>query len=622
MIFLRKNPRRLTLYFLDILLSVASIYFAFMLRWDGTIPWDQNETFINLIPFVVFCRTISYFYFGFYSRFWEYSTLDDLLQIIKGVFSGTFFILFLTFIYNRSWMVPRSIIILDIIILVLLLGGSRVLWRIRRERVQQFSLAEIEDRTKILIFGAGDTGAHLLKYLKTSFLNYSILGFVDDNPELFKVQLMGVQVLGARDNIPELVDKLGAQELLISSRNISSKSLMELVEICARAGIKHKIVSSVIDLATKEIHISKIKNIEITDLLERDLISLDLSSINNMVKGKRVFVSGAGGSIGSQLCKFILEHNPANLVMMDIGENYLYDLKMDIDNKAGSTKTHYIFGSVTNSIKMDAVFSKFQPHLVFHAAAHKHVPLMEENIDAAITNNIYGTKLTADLSDKYGIEKFVLVSTDKVVRPTSIMGMTKRLSENYIQLMSSQSKTRFMIVRFGNVLGSNGSVVPLFEKQISSGGPITITHPDMERFFMVIPEAVQLILQAAAIGSGGEIFLLKMGDPVKIIDLANKMIELSGYKPGRDIDIKFTGIRPGEKMTEELVDEEETIIATNHEKINLLRPTISPNAGFGEKIESLCKDACLSDQADLSKTMKELIFKNPTNIILKNKTIF
>jgi len=598
------------LYTLDILLSFASIYFAFFLRWDWDIPGDQYEIFIALLPFVLFCRSLSYFYFGFYSRFWEYSSIEDLVQIIKSVVFGSFLILFSTFIYNRAWMVPRSIIVIDLILLVMSLGGTRMLWRILREELRQFSQPKIEHHIDALIFGAGDTGAHLLKHLKQFFPNYSVIGFIDDDLKMRKTNLMGVQVLGAGSDIPRIAKEYEVKELLIAEQDISSEKLAELIDICTKNGIKYKITTSVIDLSTNKISISKIKNIEITDLLERDMVSLDLSSISMMLKGKRVLVTGAGGSIGSQLCKHILEHSPASLIMVDIGENYLFDLKMDLGSQGKDTKTKYVFGSVTNESKMESVFAEFRPQLVFHAAAHKHVPLMEENVDVAITNNVYGTKLTADLSEKYGTEKFVLVSTDKVVRPKSIMGMTKKLSEDYIQFLSGESKTQFMIVRFGNVLGSNGSVVILFEKQIANGGPVTVTHPEMERFFMVIPEAVQLILQAGAIGAGSDVFLLDMGKPVKITDLANKMIRLSGYEPGADIEIKFTGIRPGEKLAEELINSGEKAIPTKHKKIQLLRSENTPGKDFGMRIETLCLNAPKVDPVELKGMLQELVSIN------------
>ena len=492
------------------------------------------------------------------------------------------------------------------ILLMTLLGGSRLSWRLWTERKRQNSEHGEQSKTHALILGAGDTGAQLLIYIRRFGLNYRIYGFIDDDPKKFQSSIMGFKILGNRSNIPDLAQKLGIKEVLIAARSITSESLSEIIKLCAQTNIKYKMISSVLDLSTKELHISKLKNIEINDLLGRDLISLDLTSIKKMIKGKRVLVTGAGGSIGSQLCSHILEHTPETLVMLDKGENYLYDLKMSLSDEERQTQTQYHFCSVTNEDKLKTIFSKYHPQLVFHAAAHKHVPLMEENIDAAIINNIRGTKLTADMADKFGAEKFVLVSTDKVVQPKSVMGMTKKVAEQYIQFMSRKSRTQFMIVRFGNVLGSNGSIVPLLQKQIEKGGPVTITDPEMERFFMLIPEAVQLILQAGALGSGGEIFMLEMGKPVKILSLAKKMIGLAGYMPDKDIEIKFIGIRPGEKLSEELIDPREKAFPTRHEKIKLLRTNDKPGEDFLLKIDAICRDAVKMEPVELKQRLQKL----------------
>ena len=417
---------------------------------------------------------------------------------------------------------------------------------------------------------------------------------------------MGIRVLGHQHDIPTLSQIHGIKEVLVAVPTISSKNLNEVVNICNQIGIRYKIISSVLDLSTQEIHISKLKNIEINDLLDREQVSLDINSIKEMIKGKKVLVTGAGGSIGSELCSHILEHSPEALIMLDRGENYLYELKMSLSFAETEAQTYYYFGSITNTKKMESIFSKHRPHLVFHAAAHKHVPLMEENIDEAIINNIQGTQVTAQMAKKFEVEKFVLVSTDKVVQPKSIMGMTKKVAEILIQLMSQKSKTQFMVVRFGNVLGSNGSIVPLLQKQIEMDGPVTITHPKMERYFMLISEAVQLILQAGALGSGREIFVLEMGKPVKIIDLAKKMIKLAGYNPDNEIKIKLIGIRPGEKLSEELIDHGEKILPTIHKKIKLLSPRELLDDDLLIRINRLCREAIDLEPQKLRETLFEL----------------
>ena len=553
------------LFAIDIFISFLGIYFAYLLRYDGALSPHEWEMLLNILPFVLICRSASFINFGFYSRFWQYASLGDLLLIIKSVTIGSFLVIFTTFIYNRSFLIPRSIIIVDILLTIMLLGGSRIAWSLWRKRLQETETKDLY-KTKVLILGAGDTGAQLLKYIRNFATTYLVMGFVDDNPKLKNSSIMDIKVLGTYKDIPDLTKSLDLKELLIAVQNISSEKLKQLIELCQASGLKYKIITSVLDIATQEIHISKIRNIEINDLLERASVSLDLSSINHLIRGKKVLITGAGGSIGSELCNHILEYEPESLIMLDFSENYLFDLQTMLAPEVKSTKTSYLFCSVTNKEKMEAIFNHHQPELVFHAAAYKHVPLMEDNPDEAIYNNIYGTKITADISSQLKVDKFIMVSTDKVVNPESVMGMTKKLAEKYIRSIACQSKTQFITVRFGNVLGSIGSVIPLFKKQIEQGGPITITHEEMERFFMLIPEAVQLILQAAAIGKRGDIFLLEMGDPVKIVDLAKKMIRLAGYEPGKEIKLKYTSPRQGEKLKEELVGFDENVFPTKYKK--------------------------------------------------------
>ena len=562
--------------------------------------------YFELVPLVLISRSIPYFYFGFYTRFWKYSSLEDLIQILKAVAIGTLLILFTSFLYNRSFSIPRSVIIIDMILLVMMLGGSRLGWRMFREGLAHQNDMEEGHRSPVLILGAGDTGAHLLRYIQRFSSQYKVLGFLDDDPKKLNNTLSGVKILGNRQDIPRLAEELGAKELLIAVNTISTESLGEIVDICTRCRVKYKIATSITDLGTKEIHISKIKNIDIQDLLSRDQVSLDLASLRSLMEGKRVLVTGAGGSIGSELCRQILEYNPSSLIMVDRCENYLYELRSGLPIGHRDTLLHSVFSSITNIEKMEALFDKHQPQLVFHAAAHKHVPLMEDNPDEAVINNVIGTRMVADISEKFSVEKFILVSTDKVVKPSSVMGMTKRVAEKYIQHIGRDSKTRFMIVRFGNVLGSNGSVVPLFKKQISEGRTVTVTHPDMERYFMLIPEAAQLIMQAAAIGEGGNIFLLDMGKPVKIVDLARKMIQLAGYVPDEDIEIKFTGVRPGEKLQEELINLDETAVPTFHKKIQILNTSAPEISDFESRLDALYQIAKNGNHDETIKTLWSL----------------
>ena len=598
--------RKLLLLFIDLILSTLSIFASHLLRWGGNIPEYYIDLHLKfLFPFLII-RTVVFISFNFYSRFWEFSTIEDLIQIIKSVILGSILAISVLFLYDRNLELSRSVMFIDILLLIIMLGGSRLFWRLWRERKRRLEHNINPKSIHALILGAGNTGAQLLTYLRRFSPNYSIKGFIDNDPKKINQYLLGIRVLGHQHDIPTLSKTYGIKEVLVAVPTISSKNLNEVVNICNQIGIRYKIISSVLDLSTQEVHISKLKNIEINDLLDRKQVSLDVNSIKEMIKGRKVLVTGAGGSIGSELCSHILEHSPEALIMLDRGENYLYELKVSLSCVMTEAQTYYYFGSITNTKKMESIFSKHRPDLVFHAAAHKHVPLMEENIDEAIINNIQGTQVIAKMAKKFEVEKFVFVSTDKVVNPKSVMGMTKKVAEIVIQLMAQKNKTQFMIVRFGNVLGSNGSIVPLLHKQIKTGGPVTITHPKMERYFMLISEAVQLILQAGALGSGREIFVLEMGKPVKIIDLANKMIKLAGYNSDNEIKIELIGVRPGEKLSEELIDHGENIFPTRHEKIKLLKTHVIPSNDFMEKVDDLCQKATQIEPLKLRHALFEL----------------
>jgi FlaA1/EpsC-like NDP-sugar epimerase len=604
------------LFSFDACLAIVSLYLAFLLRFDFNVPENEIKLFFSLPPLIIFCRLSSYYFFSFYSRLWKYSTLEDLIIIIQAVSVGSILIFVSTFFYDgfisipkeyfRFFLIPRTVLIIDWFLLIIMIGGSRLIWRMWREKQQFEDVGREVPKTRALIFGAGDKGVYLLKHLRSDSPEYLIEGFIDDDPSKKNSSIMGVKVLGGERDISMIVREKGIHEILISVDNISSERLSKIIDSCNKSKANFKMVASTIDSSNQERVVSKIKNIEISDLLDREAVVLDLSLIQSTIKGKRVLVTGAGGSIGSELCRQILEYEPSSMVMIDIGENYLYELKIFLGISASKCETHFIFGSVTNEAKMEALFEKYRPQLVFHAAAHKHVPIMEDNIDAAIINNVLGTKITADLSAKFDTENFILISTDKVVNPTSIMGRTKSIAEKYIQSLSKEIRTKFITVRFGNVLGSNGSVVPLFQKQIQQGGPVTITHPEMTRFFMLIPEAVQLILQAITIGARREVFLLDMGKPVRIVDLADNMIKLAGYTPSKDIKIEFTGIRPGEKLHEELTNDQEGLVETGHKKIRLVKSQILLQDDFCLKLDELISSVDSADPEKMKLLLKQL----------------
>jgi FlaA1/EpsC-like NDP-sugar epimerase len=503
--------------------------------------------------------------------------------------------------------IPLSVLIIDFLLVGIMLSSTRLVWRIWFERIQRKLSKNNGLTTKVIILGANETGNELIKHLNNNYPHYSISGFIDNDPKKANYSLSGVPVLGMTEDLETIVTKFETEQVLITTSALPENILNDTIQVCQKLGIKYKNVTSIFDISSKQIQITRITDFQISDLLERAAVPLDLASMENMIHNKRVLVTGAGGSIGSELCRQIIRFKPSNLIMIDIGENYLHQLETDLSNYNSPSENHYVLCSVVNEKKMNKLFEEFKPQLVFHAAAHKHVPLMEENIDEAILNNIQGTKIAVKLAKQFSVNKFILVSTDKVVNPTSIMGMTKCIAEKYVQYSSNQSSTQFISVRFGNVLGTNGSVIPLFLKQIKEGGPITITDPHMERYFMLISEASQLILQAAVLGNGGEVFLLEMGKPVKIIDLAKKMIRLSGYTLEKDIKLQITGIRKGEKLSEELFSSDEKFSASSHQKINVLKANTTNNSKLPEEIDALIQMTQYSTPEEMKRKLTSLI---------------
>jgi len=593
---------------IDLMLAIGSMYIAFLIRFDGVIPQDMQALFYQqLLPTVIFARGILFVYFGFYAGLWKYFDIKDLIEIIKAISISSLIILFASFLTNRALVMPRSILIVDFFVLMSFLVSTRLIWRLASEGKASPS-GEGKEGIKVIILGANETGVQLVRHLHQNFPQFLIQGFIDNDPNKVNHTLSGVRVLGKVEDMEVIVKKLKTSQVLIADPNLSLETLNGIFNTCKKMGVKYKKVASIFDISSKEVQITKISHFQTSDLLGRAPVPLDLVSMKKLIQGKRILVTGAGGSIGSELCYQINSFDPSCLIMVDIGENYLYDLETNLRTQNSDSENHYLLCSVVDEERMESVFERFNPQLIFHAAAHKHVPLMEKSIDMAILNNIYGTKVVRDLAKKYEAEKFIMVSTDKVVKPSSIMGMTKHVAEKYVQYMAKSSGTRFMSVRFGNVLGSNGSVVPLFWKQIMNGGPITITDPKMERYFMLISEAAQLILQATVLGKGGETFMLEMGKPVKILDLAKQMIHLAGYSLGKDIEIIFLGARKGEKLTEEIIDDNETFLPSSHEKIKILKSKNVLPSDLPEQVDALIQDSKQLDQEKLRLKLKTMIY--------------
>jgi len=560
---------------IDAVLVNLALYSALAIRFEGMskIPVQYLESFFSLALIFTVVRLACFYFFGLYNRLWRYASIGELITVIIAVSVGTAIILALSYflILPGVLPLPRSVYILSWLLNILLIGGSRLVWRMYSDGHSYYG--QQKGGKPVLIVGAGDSGLLVAKELKRHYNSgVNIVGFVDDDPIKQNLTALGIPILGNRSVIKNLVERYAVQEIILAIPSAEGKVVREIVEICQGTKAKLKILPGVYDLIEGNVTINQIREVQFEDLLGRDPFKVDLEGISQYLHEQVVLVTGAGGSIGSELCRQIVNFSPAKLLLLDNCENNIYDIELELRKINPNIELYPLVKDVRDRKAMEKVFKLHKPQVVFHSAAHKHVPLMETNPEEAIKNNVMGTYNVAYAADFFGANKFVFISTDKAVNPTSVMGASKRVAEMFIQLMDSTSKTNFVAVRFGNVLGSRGSVIPLFKKQIAEGGPITLTHEEMVRYFMTIPEAVQLVIQAGAIAKGGEIFVLDMGEPVKIMDLARTLIKLSGFEPNIDIEIVVTGMRPGEKLYEELLTLEEGVNATAHKRIFVAKP--------------------------------------------------
>jgi FlaA1/EpsC-like NDP-sugar epimerase len=499
----------------------------------------------------------------------------------------------------------EGVLVLDFFATVIVLSGLRMLIRLYHE---EFFAERGGTAHRYLIVGAGNAGEALLREMgRKKDIQYDVVGFIDDDPAKIDMSIHGIPVLGNVERIPEICKKHNIDEIAIAIPSATRKQLRHVVQICQGTKLKFSMVPSLTDIASGKLQVSQMRTVDINDLLGRDVVQLDLGLIETFLKDKIVLVTGAGGSIGSEMCRQVCAFAPRQMLLVEQAENPLFFIERELRSKFPGVPIDAIICDIAEKDRVNQIFSNYRPQVVIHAAAHKHVPLMEINPGEAIKNNIVGTRNVADASDAYGAGHFVMISTDKAVNPTSIMGSSKRIAEMYIQDLNTTSKTCFVTVRFGNVLGSNGSVIPIFNQQIADGGPVTVTHPEMRRYFMTIPEASQLVLQAAAMGQGGEIFVLDMGEPVKIVDLARELITLSGYRPGEDIEIAFTGLRPGEKLFEELSIEGEDMLATKHPKIAVWKNIPKDRQSLHVGIEKLVTLAPTQNRSQIVAAIKELV---------------
>lgn len=602
--------RKLGLIIYDILSVIVAMYFALLLRFDFSffsIP--ENYVFIvqsAIIPSVLGTLFI-YWLFRLYSSLWTYAGANELINIIgAGIISG-FSNFLLVMVMNRDVItpLPRSYYPLYTVILTGLSFGCRYGYRFVRMMLRK-RVSE-EKKKRVLIVGAGQAGNELIREIHNSeYLQLNVVGVIDDNPNKIGNYIHGVKVVGDSSTIVRNAKELNVEEIIIAIPSASVAQLKDILEICKQTGCELKRLPGMYQLVNGEVSVAKLRDVDVNDLLGRDPIQVDLNSIMGYVSGKVVLVTGGGGSIGSELCRQIAAHNPKQLIIVDIYENNAYDIQNELRNNYPYLNLVVLIASVRNTKRIDQIFETYKPDIVYHAAAHKHVPLMEDSPNEAVKNNVLGTWKVVQAADKWNVRRFVMISTDKAVNPTNVMGATKRICEMIIQTYDKHSNTEFVAVRFGNVLGSNGSVIPLFKKQIAEGGPVTVTHPDIIRYFMTIPEAVSLVLQAGAYAKGGEIFVLDMGEPVKIVDLAKNLILLSGHKPNEDIMIKFTGLRPGEKLYEELLMDEEGMQDTENKMIHIGKPIELDEEKFMKQLDEL-KDYVVQEPNDIREWVKAIV---------------
>lgn len=599
----------IALVLMDIMAVLVSSFAALYIRFEFSfreITPIYLERFEHILPFNICITLLIFTVWKLYRSVWRYAGGADLMNIVFATTSAAFVHLIFCHVTGQS--MPRSYYFLYWMLLFGFTSCIRFSYRILsivstkyRENMGK------NQKISVMLIGAGAAANAILKEIEESrYLNLQVKCIIDDGVESHGKFMRGVPVVGGRDKIVEAAGQYSIDEIIFAIPSAGVKTRKEILDICKESGCKLLALPGVYQLINGDVSVSNLKEVEVEDLLGREPIQINTAEVLDYVKGKTVLVTGGGGSIGSELCRQIAAHLPKQLIIVDIYENSVYEIQQELIQRYPALDLVVLIASVRNTDRINSIFEKYHPNVVYHAAAHKHVPLMEDSPNEAIKNNVFGTYKTAQAADRYGVEKFVLISTDKAVNPANVMGASKRICEMVIQMMNQQSGTNFVAVRFGNVLGSNGSVIPLFKKQIAAGGPVTVTHPDIIRYFMTIPEAVSLVLQAGAYAKGGEIFVLDMGEPVKILDLAQNLIKLSGYKVGEDIEIKYTGLRPGEKMYEELLMDEEGLKQTANQRIFIGRPIEFDVELFRKQLERLKEDA-ESESADIRSDVKEIV---------------
>lgn len=602
--------RRIFLMCYDMFAVFVASMVALMIRFDLSfynVPSEYLNEVWRTLPYMMAITLIIFWGLRLYSSLWSYAGALEMMYVVSACILDAIAVAALILVRNWGDMfpVPRSFYILyGLFLLVLIMGcrysyrGLRVIRNVRRDGVY---------RRNVLVIGAGEAGNQLIKEINNSrYVRKKVVGVIDDDKTKIGNYIHGAKVVGDRSCIRDKVLELHVHEIIIAMPSASPKQMKGILDICKETGCELKRLPGIYQLVNGEVGISKLKDVDVNDLLGREPVTVDLESIMGYVSGKIIMVTGGGGSIGSELCRQIAGHNPKQLIILDIYENTTYDIQNELKVKFPELDLVVLIGSVRNTNRMNWIFETYHPEIIYHAAAHKHVPLMEESPNEAIKNNVLGTWKIVQAADHYHVKRFVMISTDKAVNPTNIMGASKRICEMIIQTYNKRSNTEYVAVRFGNVLGSNGSVIPLFKKQIERGGPVTVTDPNIVRYFMTIPEAVSLVLQAGAYAKGGEIFVLDMGEPVKILDLAKNLILLSGHKPDEDIQIVFTGLRPGEKLYEEMLMDEEGLQDTENNLIHIGKPIELDEEKFLNQLEKL-KEYVVTEPSDIREWVKEIV---------------
>lgn len=580
---------------------------AYFFRFDLTIPSGYWPHILHLILPIILIKLVCFRKMGLNHGWWRYVSLADVVDIFKAnVVASLAFILYVVFIYGIQG-VPRSVLLLDGVFCFLSMCGVRFITRAYRENYLPFGVKN-QDWSRTLIIGAGSAGQMIAREIRQNpELRKSIIGYIDDDPSKHGLKFLGSEVLGGRGHLEELVHNVQIDEVIIAIPSAQAENVRALFELCSSLNLKVKTLPGIAEILDGSVSINQVRDVSLVDLLGRKPVHLDMNMIASHLQDKRVLVTGAAGSIGSEICRQVLRFKPALIILLDNAESPLFAIEREINEKLPQAQVRAVVANIRSEASLAGVFAQFLPQVVFHAAAYKHVPLMEHNPAEAVLNNVLGTCNVADAAHHSSTERFIMISTDKAVNPSNVMGATKRAAELYVQGLSERSKTQFITVRFGNVLGSAGSVIPIFKQQIAAGGPVKVTHPEVTRFFMTIPEATQLVLQAGSMGQGGEIFLLDMGEPVRITDLAEELIHLSGFEPHKEIAITYTGLRPGEKLYEELLISSEGVKPTAHKKICIAQSTPINWYELKEYIEKLYASARINNDKDIRPLLQTIV---------------